>query len=218
MAVRYEASAGLPNQKNYRLTRLGVAPLDVRIEALMYAQEGSFFVIPGPWFNPDPNDTYERYTQSLRRAGESAGTTRITPAYPFYGEPMDIRLTVFGAVAQNLPAEVGDQTEWLEKWGWIPHYFGSTGLPSATGYPTQGGAIPTVHGRNGGLPGPVTTGPNSIGNGLLYVFDDRMVAPYAPGTVVPLRPSPFNPSEPLPVVPNLPMAPGLLYRGENPVR
>src|SRR5262249_13684146 len=46
---------------DYDLTRFGVVPLDVRIEALMYAQEGSFFIIPGPWFNPNPNDTVENF-------------------------------------------------------------------------------------------------------------------------------------------------------------
>jgi hypothetical protein len=215
--------------KNYRNSRVGIVPLDIRIEALMYAQEGSFFVIPGPWFNPDPNDTYERFiVNGNRRAGDSdvPSTPRIDPRYPFYGEPMDIRLTVFGGITQNVSAEIGDQTEWMTKWGWVPSHYGSTGF--------KNGALPslappvaplvTVHGRNGLFPGPLNTlavpsfagTATSAGSGMLYLFDDRMIAPY--GTTGPLRPSPYNPTEPLPIAPNLPVAPGLLYKGENPVR
>ena len=233
LTVVYDQDSGVPEAKNYRNSRLGIVPLDIRIEALMYAQEGSFFIIPGPWFNPDPNDTYERFiVQGNRRAGDSdlvsPGESRISPAYPFYGEPQDIRLTVFGGVSQNVSAEVGDQTEWMMKWGWVPNHFGSTGFNNAAvpGAPLVPAVI-TAHGRQGSLAGPLgilsprpagglaATG-NSTGSGLLYIFDSRMIAPYS--QTGPLRPSPWNPTEPLPIAPNLPVAPGLLYKGENTVR
>ena len=118
LRVYFDISAGISNQSDYRVTRIGVAPLDVRIEALMYAQDRSFFIIPGPWFNPDPNDTYERYAISdpnrggaprLSRSGDAPGNGRVNPRFPFYRQPMDIRLIFFGAIAQNIPA-VGSHT------------------------------------------------------------------------------------------------------------
>lgn len=216
LRILYDASAGLDNQADYRLTRVGVAPLDIRIEALIYAQERSFFILPGPWFNPDPNDTYERYVlpdptrpgtgARLARAGDTAGQQRIDPRFPFYGQPMDIRITLFGAISENLPAEIGDQGAWLEKWGWIPNYFGSTGLPTAPGYPATGAALPTFHGRLS--PFPALTGPEGAGVGLVYQYDRRWSAP---GNT---RLDPYG--RQLPLAPRLPVAPGLLYAGEDP--
>lgn len=224
MSLSMDTSAGVPNQTNYRLSRVGVAPLDIRVEALMYAQEGSFFIIPGPWFNPDPNDTYENYLQRQARSGDNltSGRGRIDPSFPFYGQPMDIRITLFGAITENLPAEVGDQGAWLEKWGWVPQYYGSTGLPSASGYASQGPARLTLHGPNGVLPGPKPTiaGESAAatakrgGSGIVYHYDETLVSPYAPGTTTPLRTDEFG--NMLPAAPRLPVAPGLLYSGETP--
>ena len=36
---------------NFHLERVAVLPMDIRIEAVLYAQTRSFFVIPGAWFN-----------------------------------------------------------------------------------------------------------------------------------------------------------------------
>ncbi|MFM7322745.1 MAG: hypothetical protein ACKO5K_14665 [Armatimonadota bacterium] len=216
LRIYYDASAGLENQADYRLTRFGVAPLDIRIEALVYAQERSFFVIPGPWFNPDPNDTYERYvlpdparpgsSARLARAGDTAGQRRIDPRFPFHGQPMDIRITFFGAISENLPAEVGDQGAWLEKWGWIPNYYGSTGLPVAPGYPASGTEMPTVHGRVS--PFAQLAGPLGQGVGLVYQYDPRWEAPGDTRTDIYGRQ--------LPLAPRLPVAPGLMFAGEDP--
>ena len=37
--------------QDLNLRRVAILPMDVRIEAVLYAQTGSFFVIPGNWFN-----------------------------------------------------------------------------------------------------------------------------------------------------------------------
>lgn len=222
LAMLYDPSAGVPNQTDYRLSRLGIAPNDIRIEALIYAQEGSFFVIPGPWFNPDPNDTYERYvlpdptvpasTARLARSGENQGTFRINPRFPFYGEPQDIRITILGAITENLPAEVGDQSAWLEKWGWVPHYRGSTGLPSAPGFSPQGNTELTVHGPQGILPGPKLLAAGAGGgSGIVYIYDTTLVRPYDSASR-PLRTDIYQRT--LPSAPRLPVAPGLIYAGE----
>lgn len=222
-----DSNAGVPNQTDYRLSRAGIAPADIRVEALIYAQEGSFFIIPGPWFNPDPNDTYENYIsldstgQPLyRRPGDNLlaqGVTRgrIDPRFPFYGQPMDIRITLFGAITENMPAEVGDQGAWLEKWGWVPNYYGSTGLPSAPGYASQGATgLVSIHGAHGALPGPQPGGAGNGGDsGIVYLYDDKLVSPYDANNN-PLRQDAYR--NILPVAPRLPVAPGLLYAGETP--
>lgn len=230
LTVRVDGSSG-DAINNYMMTRVGIVPLDIRIEAVMYAQEGSFFIIPGPWFNPDPNDTYERYMTPDdparpnpnfgRRAGEESGTAtrRINPRWPFYQEPLDVRITFIGAIAQNLPAEIGDQGAWLEKWGWVPRYQGSTGLPSAAGYPAQDALEPTEHGP--GTARAAFHGPT--GNGIQFIYDPRAASPYvetAPGSnvYVPIRRHPYLLTDPLPLTPRLPVAPGLLYFGERPSR
>lgn len=223
----------------YRVSRIGVAPLDVRIEALMYAQEGSFFIIPGPWFNPNSNDTFDNFSRSGRRneeATEDATSTpdannpnpagnppraRVNHWFPFYGQPMDIRLTFFGGITENLPAEVGDESAWLEKWGWVPTAFGSTGLKayrdqySPTFRDPGSTPVKTVHGPQGLYKGGDTNG-NGTGNGIVYEFDRRAIYPYD-STGKPLRPNPYIPTQPLPITPRLPVAPGLLYYGQNPV-
>ena len=221
-----------PTKVNYLLTRVGVAPLDIRIEALMYAQEGSFFIIPGPWFNPNPNDSYENFNTNGFRAGEILSgpgvKQRVNERYPFYKEPMDIRITFCGSINENLPAEIADQGAWLERWGWVPNGYGSTGLNAAQGYPGQDGTLPlvsTLHGPNGPLAGKLTVNGNAVnggGEGIVYEFDPRALAPYSPAynsnPSQPLRPNPYNPLEPLPFAPRLPVAPGLLYYGQNTIK
>ncbi len=74
------------------------APLPVSIEAMIYAQNGSWFIIPGPWFNEDPEEN--TYT------GDSPG----------YREPLNIQISVYGAVTENMPADIGAAAEWTSKW------------------------------------------------------------------------------------------------------
>jgi hypothetical protein len=234
---------------DYYASRIGIAPLDVRIEAIMYAQEGSFFIIPGPWLNPNPEDTYEAYigpdesnpaNPNLKRPEDTTPATttenrRVYPAFPFYRQPQDIRITFYGAITENLPAEVGDQSAWMEKWGWVPRYQGATGLPTdATMYGSttaNGGTATTVHGPLSPT-APTLAGPGSqfpagtfasapdTGNGIVYEYDTRASAPYrqAGAAFLPIRPNPYRPQEPLPITPHLPVAPGLLYVGERPVQ
>lgn len=213
--VMFDPSAGLPNLSGYRLSRFGVAPLDIRIEALLYAQERSLFIIPGPWFNPDPNDTYARYVlpDPLRsgggarnyRAGDVLGQSRVNPLFPFHGEPLDIKITFYGAISENMPAEIGDQGSWLEKWGWVPRFYGSTGLPAAPGYTPNAQARTTVHGPRSRTAGLI--GSNDLGAGIVFQYDPRWEAP---GDT---RSDRFG--RQLPLAPRLPVAPGFLYRGEN---
>ncbi|MCS7209010.1 MAG: type II secretion system GspH family protein [Fimbriimonadales bacterium] len=113
---------GLPTDNQpYRFSAAAVQPLDIRIEAALFAQEGCFFVIPGYWFNTDPKDTRENFRLTGARPAGVA-----SPEFPFYGEPLDIKITIVGSIAENFTASLGDQTEWLRKWGWIPRQYGNS--------------------------------------------------------------------------------------------
>ncbi|MCC6484098.1 MAG: hypothetical protein IT209_04550 [Armatimonadetes bacterium] len=112
---------------DYMLQSIAVLPMDINIQALMYAQDGSFFVIPGPWFNSNPEDTPD---QMAGRGGVRPVYIK-NPAFPFYGEPLDIKITVDGAVAENIPASEADVEAWLRKWSDIPAKYGSSGEDTA---------------------------------------------------------------------------------------
>jgi hypothetical protein len=101
-----------PNQLGYVLGPVAVAPLrekdgqlqlplPVEIDALVYAQNGSWFILPGPWFNEDPDEVYESKPGGL---------------YPAYHEPLNIALLFYGAISENMPAPAGDVTDWTSKW------------------------------------------------------------------------------------------------------
>jgi len=76
-------------------------PLPVRIEALIYAQNGSWFVLPGRWFDEDPDDMAVDPTAWER---------------PGYHEPLNMKISVYGAISENLPANLGAAADWTSKW------------------------------------------------------------------------------------------------------
>ncbi len=76
-------------------------PLPVDIDALIYAQNGAWFVLPGRWFNEDPDELGADLTPRL---------------YPGYHEPLNIRLSVYGAIAENMSADLGSAADWTSKW------------------------------------------------------------------------------------------------------
>jgi hypothetical protein len=124
------SSGGAEFTQNYGqplwLSRVAISPMDVRIEAVMYAQEGSFFVIPGEWMNGNQWDTRaDNLNDSLRRQDPVRAGWRTTDnpdrsPFPFYGEPADIRVVICGAIAENTPADKDYQTAWTRHWGWTP--------------------------------------------------------------------------------------------------
>ncbi len=126
-------SVGSNGTNDHLFARLALAPHDVRIEATLYAEQGSYFVIPGPPFNPNPNDTRDAYDSDAAANGAAqANLDRIEnfgtgPNAPFYGEPLDVKVSIIGAVSENMPPPISQQAEWLKRWGWIPRRLGSSG-------------------------------------------------------------------------------------------
>ena len=123
------------------LSKVAVSPLDVRIEAAIYAMNGSFFIIPGTPFNNDPIDTRSAYLGSgLTFAGAGphkrhGALSRVATGapYPFAREPLDIKLTILGAVTENKPASEEAQDQWSKLWGWTPLKKASGSLASHGG-------------------------------------------------------------------------------------
>jgi len=193
--LTFEVNSGWGNApaNEYRLSRVAVVPMDIEISALMYAQEGSFVVIPGEWFNTDPRDTFPREVapssvdQTLRRQLYNV----TSPFYPFYAQPLDIRIVIRGAIAENLPWAIQDQGEWLKKWGWIPPQYGNSGIP-----------IPSWHLRDSRNPAVVLP----MGYNLVMEYDPAFTSA---GVV---RVDQYG--RRLPPMPRLPVCPGLLYVGE----
>jgi hypothetical protein len=189
----------------YLLSSVAVQPLDVKIEALMYAQTGSFFVIPGAWLNNNPNDRRDVYYQGGSSKADR-DTTRLNnfgthPEFPFYGEPLDVRIRIVGAIAENFPPAMADQQEWLRHWAWTPKEYGGSGMH----IPTRLHDLPL----DSKLP---------YAANLSIVHDPTFTTARAGGlvsattNVPPLRVDKFGRT--LPATPMLPVSPKLLYFGE----
>ena len=147
---------------DYLLQAMAIQPLDINIQALLYAQEGSFFVIPGAWFNENPDDTPENMAA---RSSRPAGTD---PLFPYYGEPLDIKITIEGAISENVPASDGAVDLWMRHWTNIPEKYGSSGEDTAhpfegisflydqrMGFPSVGGSYIRTEQNANGRPLPI---------------------------------------------------------------
>jgi hypothetical protein len=202
--LRLNSVGGVP-LKNFLAARTAVAPFDVRVEAALFAEEGSFFVIPGHWFNNNVQDTRRAWLNrgaGSPYAGMSDDEARlrrwqihgVTPEVPFYGEPLDVRVTILGAVSENMPAPASAQAEWMRKWGWIPRALGATGL-----------RIPDAH-SNGLDLNAFGTVPN-----LNIVYDPMLATATSDGSTW-VRTDASGRA--LPPMPRLPVSPTLAYFGE----
>ncbi len=203
---------GFNPSNDYLIARAAMVPNDVRIEASIFAEEGSFFVIPSPWFNPNPNDRRDTYLARVASVGQAQAQAEryqdygSAPITPFYGEPIDVRVKIVGSVSQNMPAPMSQQAEWLKKWGWIPRTLGDTGV-----------RIPAQHVPNGWDLNTVPYVPN-----LIITYDPALGSGRAWRPTVPE--GPFHWTNPavrtdddnrmLPPMPRLPVSPTLAYFGE----
>lgn len=73
--------------------------LDVQVDALLFAQRGSWFIIPGKYYN-DPDNP----------------VTGMPWPYPKPGEPLDVRLIVHGAIVENHHAPPDAEEAWTRHW------------------------------------------------------------------------------------------------------
>lgn len=110
-----------PNQQAYLLSRVSVLPTDrplrIRVEAMIYAFTGSWFVIPPPFFNQDGDDVGP--DSRARLVNTSARANKTFPAnfgpYPFTNEALNVEIQVVGAINENFPAEPGETAAWVTR-------------------------------------------------------------------------------------------------------
>lgn len=196
----YPNSVGSSGTNDHLFARLALAPHDIRIEAVMYAEQGSFFVIPGPPFNPNPNDTRDAYnTDAAANGATQANLDRIEnygtgPSAPFYGEPLDVKVSIIGAVSENMPPPISQQAEWLKRWGWIPRFLGASGSH-----------IPGSH-----VPAGYNVSTDLVVPNLIISYDPVLATANAGGQYVRLDGN----NRTLPPIPRLPVSPTLAYFGE----
>lgn len=238
------AANSLAGLSSYWFARAAVVPMDVRIEAVMYAQNGSFFIIPGVPFNQQANDTRARArAAAVAYSPNVAANAMIRPdgmrdIFPFYDEPVDCRITVVGAISENRTASASDQGMWTQLWGWIPQVYGSTGADPRPGAPNQQRQIPAPHVFGDDVNGPSLDmrsqsektfydAANQVGiaRGIRFLYDPALVAPYngydPRNAAFRTDFSSFDPTKPnapqgrtLPPVPRLPVCPGFVFNGE----
>ena len=203
----------------YMLAQAAIVPSDIRIEASMFAEEGSFFVIPGNWFNTNSYDTRIAWLSKVQeniasglnpaQAATAADLFRLNswgafPEAPFFGEPIDVKITIFGAVSENVTPTASQQAEYLRKWGWIPVQQGSPNRPN--------NEIPLTHqagATNGYAPNLTIIYDPILGTGRVQGFAPNN----NPATDPYLRTDAYG--RPLAPMPRLPVSPALAYFGEQ---
>jgi len=206
LTVARDPNENVNDPGNVLLDRVAVLPMDIRIEAVLYAQTRSFFVIPGDWFNGDSADTLDQYAGG--NGGRAPGTRPATTPdarFPMYGQPIDLKITIDGAVSEARPADISAQSAWMTRWGWIPQFHGSlTGETAGhIAYQPGGGSNPTPA--------------NVPAVGLQIIYNPQAGYPYHPGNSAAasyyLRSDVYG--RPLPFSPMLPVSTGLLYSGDS---
>ncbi len=223
--TRFTISTDTPaayTAQNYALARIAVQPTDIRIEAAMYAEEGSFFVIPGPAYNLNPDDTRTRFEQGLANLN-SLGLAQLQrfrdfgsrPETPFFGEPLNVRISILGAISENMPVSMSERSEWQRKWGWMPRFIGGSGLPAGSTL-NDVQTLPVQHVPNGynidlTTGAPNATDPRYVPN-LTLTYDPVLALGSVNGTT-PIRVS-ADGLWSLPPMPRLPVSPTLAYFGE----
>ncbi|HEY3377851.1 MAG TPA: hypothetical protein VGL77_10195 [Armatimonadota bacterium] len=100
---------------------LALKGIDVQVDALIYAQRGSWFVIPGKYYDDEP-------------------TTNMQYPFPQYREPQDVRIVVQGSIVENRPAPPEDEEEYVKHWrGANSSYYAVTGTTPKLWDPADAG-------------------------------------------------------------------------------
>lgn len=224
--------------QDYLFSRAAVVPKDVRIEAVIYAQTGSFFVVPGYPMNTNPADTRDAAVRRAAALGFPSGTLirppGTNPMFPFFNEPVACRITIVGAISENRTASIADQAAWMQLWGYIPDRHGSSTIevPRAHAFVDEvGGNGPDQRtSAERDWFASVGHGVGGITRGLRFLFDPALLAPFPSYTFTP-QPLPAPPGRwahsaagtfrqdefgrYLPPIPRLPVSPGFIYIGEE---
>ena len=189
-------------------------PMQVTIQAVLYAENHSWFVIPARWFNDDPNDSRIAYTS---RNGERA--PGVDPPgnshYPFYREPLNLEITVEGSITENMPSEVVDRAQWTNTLWLAGDQYRANGVPVDPGFRPNLRFVYNHDYRRYVRYQEVPNGPS----GIAYVGPvDNMGAPVVPAnapTLAAVRQAALSRDHyvvTMPLLPKLPVGP-VIYQG-----
>jgi hypothetical protein len=88
---------------------------------VIYAQNGSWFVVPQPWFNENALDSRELFRSGDSSSSRPGGTRAYgtfpadTDDYPFYREPLNVQVTVRGSVSEGKSADGAVRAQWVKR-------------------------------------------------------------------------------------------------------
>ena len=175
---------------------------------------------PATGLTTNASDSLDQFAPTVTSTAPYMNGTRTTtladPHFPFYGQPIDMKIIISGAVSEAQPVDVADQTAWMLKWGWIPQYHGYASQGSSTGGPPlelSGHPIKDANNNPGGKPGV----------GLQIIYNPQAGYPYSPASPASssspavaahyLRSDAYG--RPLPFSPKLPVSTALLFTGQS---
>jgi len=169
-----------------------VTGLDVQVDALIYAQRGSWFIIPGQYWYDQAAST----PQPTRRP------------FPGYREPYDVRITLNGAISENATAPEAMQRQWIEHWrGSNIWYFDTNGdgMPDKWDPANAGWDTTAWRWKD------PSTGADNRRQGITYIYDATLARPVCYDV---------DPDDPsiryyTPRLPKLPVGPELLTVQES---
>jgi hypothetical protein len=132
---------------DYRLAGFQVLPSKINLDALVFAQEGSWFVLPGPWFNGAWNNTGNDV--------DNTGPLTTVPSYRMAlgaipaasGGAAQPAIVFNGAITESHTAALGDAHDWLSKWSGpqaLISYTFDGGLRATPYYDAGGNKLPRI--------------------------------------------------------------------------
>jgi hypothetical protein len=113
--------ANVDNNTNYAASSYQNLPLPksalhAKVNALIYAQEGCFFIIPGPYYVPDAQ-------------ADATGDPYPSARFRRFNYDLEIR----GAIAENFHAPAAAWREWQDHWAYPQYFSGTAGETLAWG-------------------------------------------------------------------------------------
>ena len=131
-----------------------VGSVHARVRAIMYAQNGSWFVIPGQYFDP---------------AATGANDARFARRYNY-------DISVIGAITENFTAPLNAVRDWTDKWAY-PIYGAGTGWGTISYYYDETLRAPRDQARTTSL----VTRTTAAGDETIRVSDQTRFTPWADG-------------------------------------
>lgn len=105
--------------KNSKVERLPSATAvlpgqELVVSALMFAEQGTFFIIPGDWYDPRAQDIFS--VADFATPGQAGSDVDLASARLARLKRYNYRITINGAISVNNLPSLDEQAAWAEKW------------------------------------------------------------------------------------------------------